>query len=141
MRAKKLPELTNKYDFVAPLLPASNRGGSRITAQNIPSLDLNLLLAPKSDNVYMVQVSGESMLDEGIFDGDILIVNRCNTPRDGSVVIASLNGSLLVKTYREINGKVYLFSANDKFLPIEVFPDWALEIQGVVKYVIHNLSK
>jgi len=141
MRAKKLPELKNVYNFEAPLLTATIRGGCHISAKNIPSLDLNALLAPNSDDVYMVQVSGESMIDEGISDGDILIVNKCNIPRDGSVIIASLNGSLLVKTYREISGKVYLISANNNFLPIEVFPDWALEIQGVVKYVIHNLVK
>jgi len=101
--------------------------------------DLNSVLAPKPDDVYLVRVTGESMINEGIFDGDILVVNKNDKPKDGKVVIAALNGEMAVKTYREIEGKVYLFSANDKFLPIEILPFWQFDIQGVVKHVIHDV--
>lgn len=139
MRAKKLPGLKETYKFEAPMLPASIRGGEKVSATNFSSVDLYSLLIPKNGNTFMVQVSGESMIDEGIYHGDILIVNKNEKPREGQIVIAALNGEMLVKIYREIEGKVYLFSANQHFLPIEIFPDWSFEIQGLVKHVIHKM--
>ncbi len=74
-----------------------------------------------------------------IFEGDILVVDRKEKPEDGKVVIASLNGEMAVKTLREIDAKIYLYSANKKFLPIEIQGFMEFRIQGVVKHVIHNM--
>jgi len=79
------------------------------------------------------------MINENILDGDILVVDRKETPRDGKIVIASLNGEMAVKKFKIIEGKVYLYSANEKFLPIEISGLMEFQIQGVVKHVIHNL--
>lgn len=138
-KAKRMPDLKTNFKFEAPMLPASSRGSKKSSTVNFSSVDLYSLLVPNSKNIFMVQVSGESMIDEGIYNGDILIVDKSRAPRSGQIVIAALNGEMLVKTYKEIDGKVYLISANKNFLPIEVFPDWALEIQGVVKHCIHNM--
>lgn len=139
MKAKNLIPVKSKYSFVAPVISAAIRKGSSEVGSKYSLVDLNNLLAPKPHTSFMVRVSGESMKDEGIFEGDILIVDKSELPSEGKVVIAALNGELLVKTYREIEGKVYLFSANQKFLPIEIFPYSELSIQGVVKHVIHSL--
>lgn len=138
MKVKKVVELKSAFSFEAPMI--SNNAMSNSSLTHEPTLfDLKSLLAPKPGDVYLVRVTGESMINEGIFDGDILVVNKNEAPRDGKVVIAALNGEMAVKTYREIEGKVYLFSANDKFLPIEILPFWQFDIQGVVKHVIHNV--
>lgn len=139
MRAKKLPNIREKYSFEAPVFPAHFKAGKRITTEKINSLDLVQMLIPKRGNYFMVQVAGESMKDENIYNGDILIVEKSNTPKDGDIVVAALNGEMLVKKYRVINGRVYLFSANNKFLPIEIYPDWNFEIQGIVRHCIHNM--
>ncbi|GAB1371947.1 translesion error-prone DNA polymerase V autoproteolytic subunit [Candidatus Kapaibacterium sp.] len=131
MKVKKVVELKSIFSFEAPLLAAN------VKTSDTQMLDLNSTLAPNPDDIYLVRVTGESMINEGIFNGDILVVNRNETPKDGKVVIAALNGEMAVKTYRIIEGKVYLFSANEKFLPIEIMPFWQFEIQGVVKHVIH----
>jgi DNA polymerase V len=137
MKVRKIVELKSLFSFEAPILAAEGLNiNSTILSQ---MFDLNSVLAPKPDDVYLVRVTGESMINEGIFDGDILVVNKNDKPKDGKVVIAALNGEMAVKTYREIEGKVYLFSANDKFLPIEILPFWQFDIQGVVKHVIHNV--
>jgi DNA polymerase V len=140
MKVKKIVELTTRFSFEAPLVPAKIKKArpSEIESARM-MLDLNQLLAPIPDNAYLVQVNGESMIDEGILDGDILVVDRCEQPRDGKVVIAALNGDLAVKTFRIIDGAVYLYSANKKFLPIEIKPFWQFEIQGVVKHVIRKM--
>lgn len=102
-------------------------------------LDLNQLLAPQPNKLFIVQVTGESMIDENIFDGDLLLVDKYDTPNDGKIIIASINGELVVKKLKKIDGKIYLFSANAKFLPIEILPLYNFQIQGVVKHVIHSV--
>lgn len=138
MRVKKHSDIKNSYNFEAPFVSASARSkaGEKLISGN---LDLLEFLAPNPDSLYLVKVNGESMKDEGIHDGDILIVDRNEKPRDGLIVIAALNGELLVKTYRNIDGVAYLYSANENFLPIKIMPVWDLQIQGVVKHVIRNM--
>lgn len=136
MKVNKLVELKSNFSFEAPIMPTRISDNS---SENLQMYDLNSVLAPNPSDVYLVRVTGESMINEGIFDGDILVVNKNEKPKDGKVVIAALNGEMAVKTYRIIEDKVYLFSANEKFLPIEIKPFWQFEIQGVVKHVIHNV--
>jgi DNA polymerase V len=137
MKVNKIVELRTQYSFEAPVFDAHGKAGTSQSAELKNKLDLNSYLAPFPGETYLVKVSGESMINEGIYDGDILVVNKKDRPVDGKVVIASLNGEMAVKTYRDIGGVIYLFSANDKFLPIEIKPFWEFEIQGVVKHVIH----
>jgi len=87
-------------------------------------------------NSYVLQVKGESMIDEGIMDGDFVIVERNPSPRNGDVVVALLNNShaTLKKFYRE-NNRIKLQPANKKMKPI--FARDPL-IQGVVRAVIRK---
>jgi DNA polymerase V len=140
MKAKKINEVKSKFAFEAPVYPAAvHTGNKNLVEKAEDNLDLHNMLAPRPERVYMVHVSGRSMINENIHDGDVLIVDRLQQPKEGDIVIASLNGELLVKTYRKVDGKVYLFSANEKFLPIEIFPFWNFEIQGVVKHIIRHV--
>ncbi len=135
----KIVELKNHYDFEAPMLPAAIPAGLSPDQNEQLILDLNKYLAPKPGDTYLVRVNGESMIDENIFDGDILVVDANEKPRDGKIVIAALNGEMTVKKYREIDGRVYLYSANRNFLPIEIEYYMAFRVQGVVKHVIHRM--
>ncbi len=137
MKVKKIVELKTQFSFEAPIVSTAKNIAAKEQLKNM--LDLNTFLTPSPKEYFLVKVSGESMINEGIYDGDILIVNKNEFPKDGKVVIAALNGEMAVKTYRNIEGTVYLFSANEKFLPIEIKPFWEFEIQGVVKHVIHKL--
>jgi len=137
MKVKKIVELKTEYSFESNIYIASKNKNQK--KNEVYKLDLNSLLTPKPEDYFLVKVSGESMINEGIYDGDILIVNRKEQAKNGSVVIAALNGELAVKTYRVIDGVTYLFSANEKFLPIEIKPYWEFQIQGIVKHVIHNI--
>ena len=150
MRVNKVVDIKAGFRFQAPVFPTALQSLKRGKNEDIDAgelsnkvfniLDLNDFLAPKPKDIYLVRVSGESMIDERIFDGDILIVDKKSQPKNGNVVIASLNGEMTVKYFRVIEGKVYLVSANKKFLPIEIFPYMQFQIQGVVKHVIHDMS-
>jgi len=104
-------------------------------------LDLNKHLIPKPATSFFVKVSGDSMILAGINDGDILVVDRSLEARNGSIVIAVLNGELTVKRLKLEAARCYLKPENDVFEPIEVTSEMDFSIWGVVTSVIHQLEK
>ncbi|WP_147820919.1 LexA family protein [Salidesulfovibrio onnuriiensis] len=105
------------------------------------TLDLHELLVQRPEATYFVRVSGDSMLGAGIHDGDILVVDRSLTPRNNSVVIASVSNDFTVKRLRlRPDGPPLLMAENPGYDPIAVTPDSEFEIWGVVLHVIHSLQ-
>ncbi len=81
------------------------------------SLPANLITA--KDEIFTLTVSGESMINVGIYDGDILIVERRNTARNGETVVAmNDNNEVTVKTFYKENGHFRLQPENDTMEPI-----------------------
>lgn len=95
-------------------------------------------LASDPSNSYILRVKGESMIDEGILDGDYVVIERNPAPRNGDVVVALLDNSYatLKKFYRE-RGRIRLQPANKTMKPIFCHDP---QIQGVVKGVIRSFS-
>lgn len=81
------------------------------------------------------------MQGAGIYNGDILVVDRSLEPADMCVVIATLESEFTVKRLRISNGKATLQPENQKYRPIEITEDSDFKIWGVVTYVIHALVK
>ncbi len=104
------------------------------------SLDLNKHLIKNPPATFFVKVAGDSMIGAGIHDGDLLIVDRSITPKNGSVIIAVVNGELNVKRIKIKKGKVVsLESENDKFQPQYITEDTDFQVWGVATNVIHPL--
>lgn len=101
------------------------------------SLDEILIKHPAA--TYLVRVSGNSMLNEGIHDNDLLVVDRSLKPQDGKIVVVAIDGEITVKKLQVVNGKMILMSANPRYKPIEVKEGNEVMIWGVVKTVIHNV--
>lgn len=104
------------------------------------SIALEELFGPRkgrSGNTFALQVDGMSMRDEGIFDGDFVLVDKRNTARNGERVVALLpNGETTLKTfYKEKDGRIRLQPANPDFAPIIVDD---CRIQGVVIGVLRR---
>ena len=78
-------------------------------------------------NYYALEVKGNSMIEEGILDHDIIVVKHQNTADSGDVVVAITEKGATLKIFRQKNGKIYLEPRNDKFR--EIFPK-KLEIRG-----------
>ncbi len=88
-----------------------------------------------------MRVSGDSMINAGIHDQDILIVDHSLEPTHGRIVIAAVDGQLTVKRLKKTpQGKVYLMPENEAFAPIEVKPEAEVYIWGIVTNVIHPVS-
>ena len=93
-------------------------------------------LAPDSANSYVLRVKGDSMIEDGILDGDYVIVERNPSPKNGDVVVALLNNThaTLKRFYRE-RDRIRLQPANSTMKPIYCYDPL---IQGVVRAVIRN---
>lgn len=102
-------------------------------------LDLNEHLIDHPAATFFVRVSGNSMVNAGIHDGDILIVDRAIEPVDGKIVIAVLDGQLSVKRLRKQNGKVLLQPENEDYGVMEINEENDLRVWGVVNHVIHSV--
>ena len=105
-------------------------------------LNLNEYLVKNPAATHFARVEGDSMVDEGINEGDIVVVDRSVEPADGKIVVAALNGELTVKKLR-VTGKnggrrVWLVSGNEAYAPVEVLEGHELVIWGVVTHVIHK---
>ena len=102
-------------------------------------IDLNKLMVPKPSATYMLTVEGDSMIGAGIFDGDLLIVDRSKTATNGSVVIAVVHGDLTIKRLQRDAEGVWLVPENPAFKAIHIVDESELVIWGCVTHAIHNL--
>lgn len=103
-------------------------------------IDLNEQLVKNKPATYFMRVSGDAMTGAGIHDGDIVIVDRSVTPVSGKVVIATLNGEMLIRRLEKTFNKVRLIPETPKLAPIDVDPFGEFSVWGVVTYVIHQLG-
>ena len=100
-------------------------------------VDLNTHLIKNSPATFIIRVQGKSMTNVGIYDGDLLIVDRSIDPKSSSTVIANVNEELVVKTFIKGKNNNYLASGPNK---IELSENPNVIIWGVVTYVIHKLQ-
>ena len=106
-----------------------------------PPLDLNELLVKRPAATYFVRVEGDSMIDAGIHDGDLLVVDRSLRPASGDVIIASVDGDFTVKTYRRDKDGVRLEPANPAYPIIYIRKGQELDYFGKVTACIHQFTK
>lgn len=133
---------SNPSAFKVPMFSHTVRAGFPSPADDYvaDTLDLNDYLMPRKEASFLLRAKGESMLGVGIHDGDILVIDRSITPKDGSVVIATVDGQFTVKTLEKKRGKVRLLPANPDFVPIEFKDEQELQVWGVVTNVLHSLT-
>ncbi len=103
------------------------------------SLSLDQLLIEHPAATFFARAQGNSMIGAGIHDGDLLIIDRAFTARSGDVVIALLDGDLLVKRLQLKQGKAELHSENKDYPVILLSDEQQLDVWGVVLQVIHSL--
>lgn len=104
------------------------------------SLDLNEFCVPHPAATFYVRAQGDSMVDVGIFSGDVLVVDRSITARHEDIVIACLHGELTVKTL-ELKPDVLLRPKNKAYKAIHINEESELEIFGVVISVIRKYER
>ena len=129
----------NKDLFGAVLFSSSVKAGFAAVAEDSiekrVSLDESFQI--DSPSTFLFTVSGDSMIDLGIFEGDKVIVRKTNIARDGEIVIAYIDDGYTLKTYRNKNGKVWLEPANSNYP--NLYPKEQLIIFGVAQGIVRKL--
>ena len=102
-------------------------------------LDLNRELIKNPESTFYARVSGLSMIDDGINDGDLLVIDKSIEPREGCLAVCYIDGEFTLKRFSKRNGYGLLIPANKNFEPIKVTADNDFLIWGVVTYVIKHV--
>ena len=102
-------------------------------------LDLNDYLIKHPSATFFVRVAGDSMVNAGIHNNDIIIVDRSIKPKHGKIIVAALDGQMTVKRLYRRDKKVILLPENKLFKPIEISDSMEIVIWGVATNVIHAL--
>ena len=100
------------------------------------TVNLDELLIKNKPLTYMLEVDGDSMIDAHIEKGDMVLVEKTNTAKDGQIIIAEVDGEFTMKYFRKEGNKVWLEPANKNYSPI--YPERSLNINAVVKAVIRK---
>lgn len=95
-------------------------------------LSLDEHLIQNKDSTFFVRAKGNSMVGAGIFDGDLLVVDKSLTPSSGDIVIAIVDAELTVKRFIKRDGKVKLKPENPKFMEMVLQDGQELSVWGVV---------
>lgn len=104
-------------------------------------MDLNEHFIKRPTTSFLLRVQGESMKNAGIFDKDILVVDRSLDPRDKDIVIAAVDGELTVKRLSIKSTGTWLVPENEKYEPILIKEGSELFIWGVVTSVLRDLGR
>lgn len=102
----------------------------------LDSISIDQYLIADKEKSYVLRVKGDSMIDAGIHEGDLVIAERKSTPKVGDIVIAEIDGGWTMKYYRIESGKPYLEPANTKYE--NIYPEYDLKIAAVVTGVIRK---
>lgn len=102
----------------------------------IDTISLDKFLIQNPTSTFMLRVSGDSMIEAGILPGDMVIVDRSQTPKSGDIVIAEVDGEWTMKYLKKHGNAITLIPANQKYKPIK--PKNEIRIAGVVTAVIRK---
>jgi DNA polymerase V len=103
-------------------------------------VDLNIHLIKNVPATFIIRVQGKSMTGVGIYDGDLLVVDKSLKPKNFSIVVANVHDELVVKNFVKENDEQFLTSSSKKIEDkIIINNDSEISIWGVVTYVIHSV--
>ena len=102
--------------------------GADVTGDSYELLD-RVFFSPAPD--YLLKVKGDSMIDEGIFDGDLIGVHRTRDARSGQIVVARVDDAITVKLLKISQDRIRLLPRNPDYAPIDVQPGQDFAIEGL----------
>jgi SOS regulatory protein LexA len=128
--------LVNTFDQI-PFLGLVEAGlPSEAEEDILDMINVDEYLIENKDNTYMLEVKGDSMIEEGIKEGDMVIAEKRNNAKDGQIVIAEIDGGFTMKYFKKDGNKVYLKPANKNYK--NIYPTQSLNIVAVVTGVVRK---
>ena len=103
------------------------------------TLDLNEYLIHNKAATFLIRVEGDSMIDAGIFSGDLLVIDRSIEAEDRKLVLGVLNGEFTIKRILIKGRQMFLQAENPDFQAIEITEEMDFRVFGVVTFAIHKV--
>lgn len=116
-------------------------GQAQEIEQTADWISLDEFVRSSIESTYYITVTGNSMVDIGIYHGDLLVVERREWAEKGDIVIAEINGEFTVKEFQRQPAGLYLVPANVNLLPQKIRHKDYFKVWGVVTHVLHKLKK
>lgn len=147
MKLKTKPEIEFfridvKTDLSLQFIPYGVSAGFPSPADDYleEQIDLNKELIKNPISTFLARIKGDSMIEDGIDDGDIAIIDRSLPFAHGLRVLAYVDNGFTIKRLNTQNGQILLEPSNSKYCPIEIAADDAAQIWGVVIWVIKKFG-
>ena len=103
-------------------------------------ISLDKELVKNKESTFYAKVSGDSMVDAGLDDGDLLVIDRSLSPENGKIAICFIDGDFTVKRIKKEKDKFYLIPENKNYKKIRIKNEDTLLIWGIVTYVIKKIK-
>jgi DNA polymerase V len=134
--------VVTETELSLPLVQSTISAGFPSPAEDFSEvgIDLNKELIGDSFSTFLGRVKGTSMQDEGIDDGDIMIIDKSLEPQDGKIAVCFIDGEFTVKKIKIEKDACYLIPANPNYKSIKVTEDNEFLIWGMVTYVIKKFK-
>jgi SOS regulatory protein LexA len=127
---------TSKF-FSLPLLGVIKAGFPILAEENRDYLTLDEYLIEKPDSSFLLKVSGDSMINAGIFEGDLVVIERKKDAIPGDIVLAQIDREWTLKILEKFGNHLRLRAANPKYPPFS--PKEELQVFGIVKAVVRKV--
>jgi DNA polymerase V len=127
--------------FTQQEVPTANATGFTAAADDYAErgIDLNEELIRNKPATFFFRMKGDAMQEAGIFEGDILIVDRSLKIANGKIIVAILNGELLVRRFHKNFSSAFLIPENKRYKPINLGEFTDFSVWGVVTFIIHKV--
>ncbi len=102
-------------------------------------ISLDRQLIKNTEATFYARVSGDSMIEAGLNDGDLIVIDRSLDPENGKIAVCLIDGDFTVKRIRKEKNKLYLVPENKKYKSIKINEENQLIIWGIVTYVIKKI--
>ena len=102
-------------------------------------ISLDRELVKNEESTFYARVSGDSMIEAGLDDGDLIVIDRSLNPENGKIAVCFIDGEFTVKRIKKEKNKLFLMPQNKKYKPIEIKEENELIIWGIVEYVIKKV--
>ena len=103
-------------------------------------ISLDRELVKNSDATFYAKVSGDSMINAGLSDGDLIVIDRSLDPENNKIAVCFIDGDFTVKRIIKKGPDLYLKPENKNYKPIKIDQENQLQIWGIVTYVIKSLT-
>ncbi len=133
--------VSDTVEFEIPYFEARVSAGFPSPAEDYTELklDLNKALVQNPTSTFYVRVKGTSMINAGIDEGDMLVVDRSVNAKNNAIAVCVINGEFTVKRLAKNGKELFLVPENNQFKPIKITEEMDFQVWGIVTFVIHKV--